>query len=94
MGAFPLFFQSVSSYMSPLCLPLKNLPKYHEDTLEIKYSLIKYSLIFSVFSLKFCALNGLESSGRPVGIVSAYFHQNPSGGFRAMTKNHPKLTSI
>ena len=46
-----------------------------------------------VFLKFFKVLDGLESSGRPVGIVSAYFRQNPSGGFRAMTKNHLKVTT-
>ena len=35
----------------------------------------------------FWTLDGLERSGRPVGIISTYFRQKRSGGFRAMTKN-------
>ena len=48
----------------------------------------------SVFLMCMLVLNGLEGSGRPVGRIPTYFRQNPSGGFRAMTKNPPKLTSI
>ena len=47
----------------------------------------------SGFPLEFWALNGLGRSGRPVGIISTYFRQNPSGGFRAMTKKPKKLTT-
>ena len=42
----------------------------------------------------FWTLDGLERSGRPVGIISTYFRQKRSGGFRAMTKNPPKFTTI
>ena len=48
----------------------------------------------SGFLLEFWALNGLGRSGRPVGIISTYFRQKRSGGFRAMTKNPPKFTTI
>ena len=41
----------------------------------------------------FWTLDDLERSGRPVGIISTYFRQNSSRGFRAMTKNPPKLTT-
>ena len=33
----------------------------------------------------FWTLDDLERSGRPVGLISTYFHQNSSRGFRAMT---------
>ena len=39
-------------------------------------------------------LDSLERSGRPVGIISTYFRQNSLRGFRAMTKNPPKFTTI
>ena len=34
--------------------------------------------------MEFWTLDGLERSGRPVGIISTYFRQKRSGGFRAM----------
>ena len=37
--------------------------------------------------MEFWTLDGLERSGRPVGIISTYFRQKRSGGFRVMTKN-------
>ena len=49
------------------------------------------NLVFLRFML---VLNGLKSSGRPVGTISTYFRQKRSGGFRAMTKKPKKLTSI
>ena len=36
--------------------------------------------------MEFWTLDGLERSGRPVGIISTYFRQKRSGGFRVMTK--------
>ena len=36
----------------------------------------------------------IERSGRPVGTISTYFRQNSLSGFRAMTKNPPKFTTI
>ena len=39
-------------------------------------------------------LDGLERSGRPVGTISTNFRQKRSSGFRAMTKNLPKFTTI
>ena len=48
-------------------------------------------LVFLIFRV---VLDGLESSGRPVGTISTNFRQNPSGGFRAMTQNPPKCTTI
>ena len=48
----------------------------------------------SGFLMEFWTLDGLERSGRPVGIISTYFRQKRSGGFRAMTKKPKKLTSI
>ena len=39
------------------------------------------------------ALEGLKSSGRPVGTISTNFRQIPSGGFRAMTQKPKMLTT-
>ena len=36
--------------------------------------------------MEFWTLDGLERSGRPVGIISTYFRRKRSGGFRVMTK--------
>ena len=36
--------------------------------------------------MEFWTLDGLERSGRPVGIVSTYVRQKRSGGFGVMTK--------
>ena len=44
--------------------------------------------------MEFWTLDGLERSGRRVGIISTYFRQKRSGGFRAMTKNPPEFTTI
>ena len=54
----------------------------------------KFGLKNSGFLMDFLTLDGLERSGRPVGIISTYFRQNPTGGFRAMTKNTPNCTTI
>ena len=35
--------------------------------------------------MEFWTLDGLERSRRPVGIISTYFRQKRSGGFRVMT---------
>ena len=48
----------------------------------------------SGFLMEFWTLDGLERSGRPVGIISTYFHQKRSGGFRAMTKKQIIFTTI
>ena len=40
------------------------------------------------------SLAGLKSSGRPIGTISTNFRQNPSGGFRAMTKKPSNFTTI
>ena len=39
------------------------------------------------------SLNGLESSGRPIGTISTYFRPNPPEGLRAMTQNTPNKFS-
>ena len=48
----------------------------------------------SVFLRFMLVLDGLESSGSPVGRISTKFREICSGGFRPMTKSPPKLTSI
>ena len=44
--------------------------------------------------MEFWTLDGLERSGRPVGIISTYFRQKRSGGFRVMTKTPIIFTTI
>ena len=46
------------------------------------------------FLIEFWTLDGLERSGRPVGIISTYFRQQRSGGFRVMTKKPIIFTTI
>ena len=48
----------------------------------------------SGFLMEFWTLDGLERSGRPVGIISTYFRQKRSGGFRVMTKKLIIFTTI
>ena len=48
----------------------------------------------SGFLMEFWTLDGLERSGRPVGIISTYFRQKRSGGFRVMTKKPIIFTTI
>ena len=48
----------------------------------------------SGFLMEFWTLDGLERSGRPVGIISTYFRQKRSGGFRVMIKKPIIFTTI
>ena len=48
----------------------------------------------SGFLMEFWTLDGLERSGRPVGIISTYFRQKRSGGFRVMNKKPIIFTTI
>jgi len=69
----------------------KNLaknPSFFYFLKNISNILFLKNLVFLRFML---VLNGLKSSGRPVGTISTYFRQKRSGGFRAMTKKPKKL---
>ena len=63
------------------------------EFLTPKFLYKKFGFKKSGFLMEFWTLVGLERSGRPVGIISTHFRQNPLGGFRAMTKKPKMLTT-